>query len=108
MQQIEPSKQYTEQKKPDIEEYILYDSIYEKTKGKQMYNRNQNSCCLWVSVCWQGDGNIGLKWHKGISRGHEKGWGNSYTAIYICANLLSWTLNICAFYCVWNLPQRTV
>ena len=35
MQQLEPAKPYSELKMPDIEEYILYDSIHVKFKGRQ-------------------------------------------------------------------------
>ena len=36
MQQLEPPKHYIKQKKPDIEESILHDSIYVKSKDREI------------------------------------------------------------------------
>ena len=58
MQQLEPPKHYIKQKKPEIEESILHDSIYVKSKDRQINTiaPEIRTTVIFGDVWWQGEG----------------------------------------------------
>ena len=58
MQQLEPPKHYIKQKKPDIEESILHDSSYVKSKDREINTiaPEIRTTVIFGDVWWQGEG----------------------------------------------------
>ena len=104
MQQLEPPKHFIKQKKPHIEEDILYDSIYENFKGRQINTvaTEMRITTVFGGVWWGGEGH----W---LEREQRNFWGdgnarylalsNGVTQVYTFAKT-NYTLKLCAFYCV--------